>query len=220
METLDDTGVTNWPRSYWKGQGHVHGCSGCFIFCNLGGLGLILIIVMERGTPVSRANALQSSLRSWELNCQLALTQPLAPSLPRPGGRAGGGAGRKSRCWGVHLRPESLLEGWTVGFPHHVGLQELVVGAPATAPSRRDESVTKWKSEFWAAVTSLAAGKAPLSEATPPVARHGCAPALWRCVCVIVLHRWTKFVVIHLSPCVLGFLRALASWEAIPAMLT
>lgn len=77
METLEDTSLTHRPLSYWKGQGHVHGCSGWFIFCNLGELNLILIIVMEHSTLVSRANALQSFIRSWELNCQLALTQLL-----------------------------------------------------------------------------------------------------------------------------------------------
>lgn len=138
METLDDPGVTHWPLSYWKGQGHVHSCSGWFIFCNLGGLSLILIIVMERSTPVSRANALQSFIRSWELNCQLAVTRPLTPSPPRPRGWAGGGVGRKSRCWGVHLQPESLLEGWTAVLER----AQLFSSRGPQGPSRQNESLS------------------------------------------------------------------------------
>lgn len=77
METPKDTSVTHRPLSYWKGQGHVHGCSGWFIFCNLGEPNLSLITVMEHTSLVSRASALQSFIRGRELNCQLALTQPL-----------------------------------------------------------------------------------------------------------------------------------------------
>lgn len=64
METLKDTSVTHRPLSYWKGQGHVHGCAGWFIFCNLGELNLSLIRVMEHTTLVSRANVLQPFIRS------------------------------------------------------------------------------------------------------------------------------------------------------------
>lgn len=77
MEPLKDTSVTHRPLSYWKGQGHVHGCCPRFIFCNLGKLNLSLITVMEHSSLVARAHAAQPPITGRELGWPLALAQPL-----------------------------------------------------------------------------------------------------------------------------------------------
>lgn len=141
METLKDTSVTHHPLSNWKEQGHVHGCSGWFIFCYLGELNLSLIILMEHTTLLSRANVLQSFIRSWELNCQLALTQPLYLLSAMTERRR-----RRKR------REELLLRGASAArvapqkcFSHHAdlreGSRECLHRRAAAVPSCQNKSV-------------------------------------------------------------------------------
>lgn len=63
METLEDTGVTD-LCPIEKGRDMSKAAVDALSFCHLHELSLSLIIVMESSTPVSRADALQSLIRS------------------------------------------------------------------------------------------------------------------------------------------------------------
>lgn len=186
METLKDTSVTHHPLSNWKEQGHVHGCSGWFIFCYLGELNLSLIILMEHTTLLSRANVLQSFIRSWELNCQLALTQPLYLLSAMTERR------RRKR------REELLLRGASAArvapqkcFSHHAdlreGSRECLHRRAAAVPSCQNKSVMSPCSDpQWITCrreTPVQLGDAiwcaSLMCASPVVMCHCCSSAVW-----------------------------------------